>query len=441
MISAPSRLLPLNGNKLLLLAVACFLTACGTRNIQKTSTEVVPIQPPKNKTRVQEDSIVRKPEVFDIDRKNAPVTVKPKKSEGGIFNIAVILPFNLDQIPLGMYADDSTRQLAGESKNALAFYTGCQMALEHYVSDDLNANVYFLDDDNDSSTLAGLFRQKPFPSVDYIVGPLTFKNLKTASDLSRKNQIPLLSPVSNSMYITDNPFYFNAYPSLRSQYAFLMENAKKRFPGKTLEVIYDGTDSTAESIHILKEIDDTYFGKNVRYTSLRAWDDIAESMTLADTTSERVMLIYSSKDAYVKAVIAKLKGIRNDLTIFTSAPLKYTKNPGELKTPHTIYTVSPFNTESANYGSLALRYEQKAKRKPEELVILGYDIMMHLFRMLEYRQPLQDKTYNASADFNNAALQFDFRPVRDASGHVDYHDNYSMYLYKFVNGAFVISTL
>ena len=78
MISVPSRLQLLNGNKLWMIALVWVITSCGTRNIQKT--EVVPINPKKpNTTRVQEDSVTRKPEIFDIDGKNIPVLYKRSK--------------------------------------------------------------------------------------------------------------------------------------------------------------------------------------------------------------------------------------------------------------------------------------------------------------------------------------------------------------------------
>jgi ABC-type branched-subunit amino acid transport system substrate-binding protein len=445
MTLVPSRLRPSNGNRYFILLLIFLISSCATKKIAGTkNAEVIPITPKKPKNaQVQEDSIKKKTTPFDIDNGNVPSkTPKVSKNDvNSIYNVAVILPLYLDQIPLGYYADDSTKQLNTDSRTALAFYTGCQMAHEKFESSKLNMNVYFVDDKNDSATMVSLFKRKPFPNVDYIVGPATSKNLQLATDLSKRSQVPLISPVENSLYIKDNPYFFSAFPSLKTQYAYLLEKIKAKFPNKTLEVIYDGQDASAESITILKEMESDYYKSGmVKYTSLHSGDDIAEKMTIADTTSDRVILIYSSKETYVKPVIAKLKPVKNELYIFTSSVSKNIKALADTKYPHTIYTSYPFNTETPNFSALSLKFEEKSKRKPDELVAQGYDVMMHLFNMLESRQNLQDNSHSNSIDFDNTQGKFIFKPILNKSGGIDYYDNTFLYLYTFVNGTFVIST-
>lgn len=118
----------------------------------------------------------------------------------------------------------------------------------------------------------------------------------------------MISPVVNSMFIKNNPYYFNANASLKSQYSFILDKLQAAKNNKTIEIIYDGLDSTAESISNLKYIvNDVYKLSNVKYTSLRATDDVTKALTTPDTLSERLVLIYSSKDAYVKSIITKIK--------------------------------------------------------------------------------------------------------------------------------------
>ncbi|MFN8295012.1 MAG: ABC transporter substrate-binding protein [Chitinophagales bacterium] len=466
MTSVPNRLQLLNGNNLLIFFLLfASISSCASKKISSTKNmEIIEVG---DKTRkkdkdkkvdvvnidtkpvlIAEDSTVKKPVVFDLDNENqTPANQNNTSTNNTIntqkasYNVAVILPFYLDQIPLGMYVDDSTKQLSVDSKNAMEFYLGCQMARETFESEKLEANVYFLDDKNDSLSTTLLFNSKPFPHVDYMIGPVGFKNLKIVSDYAKKNQIPMISPFANSMYIKDNPYYFNANASIKNQYSFILEDIKRQFPNKTVEVIYDGQDSTAENINILKDISAKYYGYNgLKYTSLRAWDDAAKQLTQLDTTSERIILIYSSKDSYVKSLIVKLKSIKNHLQIFTSSCAKNPKALTDLKTPHSIYTVYPYSTNSPNYNVFAMKYEEKYKKKPSEIANQGYDLMLHLFNTLDKKQTLQDNTYNYTIDFDNTQTKFQFKPVLNKNGDVDYFDNTFMYLYKYVNGIFVIAT-
>jgi ABC-type branched-subunit amino acid transport system substrate-binding protein len=465
MTSVQNRLQQLSGNNLLVfLLLIASISSCASKKITSTNkVEVVSIQTKSAQVsstaeaaakKRYEDSISKLPVIFDLDNSsnqnnttntNTKPSVKNNQVANNdpnrIHNIAVMLPFFLDQISLGQYVDDSTKQLGNDSKNAMEFYLGCQMAREQFESEHLNTNVYFLDDRNDSATTASLFKMKPFPNIDYIIGPLYFKNLKTAADLAKSNQIPLISPLASSMYIKDNPYYFNATASFKSQYAFILEHAKSKFPGKTLEVIYDSKDSTAENIELLKAISEKYYGYNdVKFLSYRATDDIAKAMYQTDTTSERIILIYSNKDSYSKSVIAKLKTIKNKLHIFNSSAVRFTKSLADLKYPHAIYTVHPYNTENPNYTVLAPKYEEKHKKKTSETVNQAYDLMMYLFSMMDKNQLLTDNTYSYSANFNNTHTKFQFKPVLNKNGEVDYYDNTFLYLYKYASGSFIIVT-
>lgn len=463
MTSVLNHLQRLNGNKILIFClIISGISSCASKKISSSSNvEVVAIDTKRTETSTTsgstknryEDSVSKKPVVFDLDNNsiqnntsnyNPSTYTEPAKilntDPNRVHNIAVILPFYLDQIPLGQYADDTTKQLGADSKNAMEFYLGCQMAREKFESKQLKTNVYFLDDRNDSLTTTSLFNMKPFPNVDYIVGPLYFKNLKLASDLAKNNQIPLISPLANSMYINNNPYYFNASASLKSQYTYILETVKSKYPKKTLEVLFDAQDSTAESIDILKSIAGNYGYGEIKYTPLKLSEDVAAALRQSDTTSERVVLIYSSKDTYIKSIIAKLKPIKNHLQIFTSSCAKNIKALTDTKNPHTVYSVYPFNTDNPNYSVFAAKYEDKYKKKPSEYSNQGYDIMLYLFYLLDKNQHLQDNIFNYTADFYNTQSRFRIKPVLNKNGNVDYYDNTFLYLYKYVNGTFIIAT-
>lgn len=446
MILVQNRRRLLNGNNFILFFfLFSGISACAAKKTTSSykNAEVVEISTPKISTK--EDSIKAKAvavDIFDLEEtKPAKNTITPTTNAADkIHNIVVLLPFFLDQIPLGNYVDDSTKVLSADSKSAMDFYLGCQLARQKYDNPDLNVNVYFMDDKNDSSKIVSAFNSKPFPNVEYIVGPITGKNLKTASNLAKYNQINMISPVVNSMFIKNNPFYFNANASLKSQYSFILDNLEANKNNKTIEIIYDGLDSSAENISNLKYIvNDVYKLSNVKYISLRATDDIAKTLVTADTLSDRLVLIYSSKEPYVKSIISKLKPIKNHFLIYTSSCIKNSKGLADLKLTDEVFTVYPYNTTSPNYTQFATKFEALYQKKPTELSFQAFDIMMHLFSTIDKQQILHNNAFNYTADINNTQTKFQFKPSISKNAQIDFYDNTFMYLYKLNAGSFVLT--
>ena len=461
MTSVPNRLPLLNGNNLLIfLLILSGISSCASKKITTTQkVEVVAINTNSAKIsnstksifKNKEDSIRKKPEVFDLDNNsNKPVINTSSTSNyeqnklsvnvdpNRIYNIAVVLPFHIDQIPLGKYEDDTTKQLSADSKYAMDFYLGCQMAREKYSSENLKTNVYFLDDRNDSTAITELFARKPFPNVDFIIGPLYIKNLTVLADYAKKTQIPLLSPMVNSIYIKDNPYLFYSTASLISQYTFIIEQVKRKQTSLPVEVVFDEKDSTAESISIFKKLADKYFSYGaIKYTPLYAWSDAAKALYTSDTLSDRTVVIYSSKESYIKSIIGKLKTLKNLLQIYTSANAKNTKNLVDSKNTDAIFTVYPFNSNSINNSFFATKFEDKFKKKPTETVNQAYDLMLYLFSLIDTNKQLQDSNYNYTANKDYTQTKFLFKPILNNQNNPDYFDNVSLNLFKYTNGNFV----
>jgi len=58
--------------------------------------------------------------------------------------------------------------------------------------------------------------------------------------------------------------------------------------------------------------------------------------------------------------------------------------------------------------------------------------------MLNRKQDMNSA--NSVTDLDNVQTRFIFKPVLNKNGNTDYYDNTFLYLYKYVNGSFIIST-
>ena len=109
-----------------------------------------------------------------------------------------------------------------------------------------------------------------------------------------------------------------------------------------------------------------------------------------------------------------------------------------LKTTHFIYSVSPYNTENLNYKIFEQQYEEKYAKAPTEVAHQAYDLLLRLLNNINKNQALTDNTSSYSLDFDNTQSKFNFQPILNNQGEINYYDNTNLYLYKWVNGSFVL---
>ncbi|MCC6570926.1 MAG: hypothetical protein IT274_04820, partial [Chitinophagales bacterium] len=123
--------------------------------------------------------------------------------------------------------------------------------------------------------------------------------------------------------------------------------------------------------------------------------------------------------------------------IYTSSAAKSVKGLVDAKYPHDVFVAYPYSSGSLNYKIFATLFEEKYERRPTEIVHQAYDIMMHLFNLLDKKQAFPAAVRLPQVDFENTQSGFDFQPVYSKNGGVDYYDNSFMYLLKAENGVMV----
>lgn len=138
------------------------------------------------------------------DQKDSPA---PRKFQGteNILNIALYLP-------ISAAVTDSLKPTA-RTLSFLSFYQGALMAVDHLAKSGLKAKLYVYDTEKLVSSIETLVKKPEFLSLDLIVGPVYPEFQKIVSELSAKNKIPMVSPLSpEDKYLKSNPYYFQANP-------------------------------------------------------------------------------------------------------------------------------------------------------------------------------------------------------------------------------------
>lgn len=455
MISVQNHLQLLSGNNkivLFLLVIGMFTScAAGKKSGSSNGANVTEIVEPN----IVKDTIKKEVIPFDVieeikDSVKSEIKeeVKPITSQitpeilKDKYRISVVLPFILKQIPLsGVYVNDTTKQLLPDSKKAMDFYLGCKLAYEEISNYSKKLNVYFLDDNNNPTDLIGLLDGSIFDKSDYIIAPFDNEQVKMLAEFGKVNQKIVLSPTVNSIYITrDNPYYYSVNPTLNSQYQFILDKIKDATPNTTIEVVYSSTDSISENISLLKNIiaQNIKSGSNVniQYYDLISTTNVAQQLYSKDTISKRVVLLYSSNLNYIKPILNQMGSIKNPLDIYTNSSVRYSKNLVTTKNfKQRIYCPAAYDANNDQTKIFKQKYIDKFIKEPTELSYLGYDLMKLLFYKIDKNETLQT---NSTSIYNEFIQQdFNFVPINNTKGELQYYDNAYLNMLHFSNGAFV----
>ncbi|MFV0345555.1 MAG: LysM peptidoglycan-binding domain-containing protein [Bacteroidales bacterium] len=122
------------------------------------------------------------------------------------FNVAVFLPLNA----------------GGEDKKAddsfLRFYDGFLLALNRMQDEGMKVHTTFIDDENTPLKVKKVLEASDAKDLDLIIGPIYPETQKPASDFSKKNEIPMVSPFVNNKALSQrNALFYSTTPS-KAQY-------------------------------------------------------------------------------------------------------------------------------------------------------------------------------------------------------------------------------
>ncbi|MDO8999876.1 MAG: LysM peptidoglycan-binding domain-containing protein [Bacteroidota bacterium] len=173
----------------------------------------------KNKRKNVKEAFETATTIVSIDTSKAKVISKSFKPK---YNVALILPFKLDQtLALDMVSlAKSKSSFPFVSAYALDFYLGFKNAVDSLTTKDFEINLELYDeDDKDSLNHSQLISDLKTKQIDFIFGPLYANGFKTIAHRAKELSIPIITPITQQNKMLFN----NAYASKTnpSQYTLL----------------------------------------------------------------------------------------------------------------------------------------------------------------------------------------------------------------------------
>ncbi|MEI6277121.1 MAG: ABC transporter substrate-binding protein [Prolixibacteraceae bacterium] len=177
----------------------------------------------------------------DIPPKNTPSKElqAPVKTQGKdkTWNVGLYLP-------LTATVADSMKTSA-RSTSYLAFYQGVLMAVDQLSKAGIQVKLFVYDTEKQVSSIESLVRKPEFLSFDLLIGPVFPEMQKTISELSAKNRIPMVSPLSpEDKFAKTNPCYFQVNPVRKLRMEATADYIAKEFPKEKIIFLESETGST-----------------------------------------------------------------------------------------------------------------------------------------------------------------------------------------------------
>lgn len=152
----------------------------------------------------QAETSAREDQAVDLPVKEQAIPVKPQ-GKAKTFNIGLYLP-------ISAAVSDSLKPTA-RSLSFLAFYQGALMAVEQAEKSGIKAKLFVYDTEKENSRIESLVKKPEFLSFDLLIGPVYPEIQRLVSDLSAKNRIAMVSPLSpDDRFSKTNSSYFQVNP-------------------------------------------------------------------------------------------------------------------------------------------------------------------------------------------------------------------------------------
>ena len=355
------------------------------------------------------------------------------------FQIGVFLPFcqNLN---------DSAK-IVQRTASFLEFYSGVLLATEKITEAGMKAKLYTYDTYQDSKVVDKLVKKPEFLSLDLIIGPVYPENQKTVAELSAKNRIPMISPLSSdSRFVSTTPGYYQINPGKKLRLTGTADYIADKFAGQNIVVLNHGANYGDEKLIIDRLHQKLGTGKLRQYN---VWDGGTTGLeTLLKTGVENIFVLTEGNEANVSVAMTRLNTISKSNKITVIGLQEYTKMQSiDVEHLHNIrlHYLAPYFIDYGNpkVNSFIEKYRAAYNSEPTQYSFQGYDIALHFMASLA----MSGKSFpdlNVSPGVDLLQADYNFQKPSELGGYmnrtlyiIEYTDNYEVKSAGKILGAMV----
>lgn len=440
MISVQNRLQQLSGSKLLMILLLAFtLQSCSVFEDIFGGSKTPEPPPPIEETEEPNEELPDEEEEVvlpDIDEeKEDTIIIKDPIEVKDQVNIAVILPFQLDQL-------DQNGQFTSASESSFQVYKGIRYALENMEFEDVELNVFVFDNAKSASETEQILQQAPFPNVHAVIGPLYSSNVKLVANYAKENEIHFISPLSSVEDLaTDNEFIISANATKNTRYKLLFNYIEKEFVNPNIGIIYQPIQREITTKNELLAIaEELKMDIAERESEGRDMFSIVEQ--LLEKGRENVLLVPADDNSegamYLDRLMMYLQGISDsyDINVVGIEEWNAEKTIAPAKYPDVSFFILDryfIDDEEFDITNQIANLQSKNNGLPLDIYTLqGYDLMSYLGELITDYGTKFPKRMN-KMEFSGLQTKYDFDQFTLANNDLFIENKYINIL-QFKNG-------
>jgi ABC-type branched-subunit amino acid transport system substrate-binding protein len=316
---------------------------------------------------------------FGVTPANVPTkpsqVVPIRQSDKGYFNVAVILPFNLDKLNIA--------ERVKANQYAYDLYEGMKMAKTKLQQEGVVVNLFAYDIGNDANELLETVNNSNFSQTDLMIGPVYPEPSKIAAGYAESSKTYVILPTTMNAEALINREYTLLYrPSLERQTTRTFELAKSITSGKKVAIYYSNTrrDSTLATAYRAKAMAAGMQIVDFRKTR----EKIDSTATISSINAPNHVALFSGNDYDGAKVINMLNKRQVGAPLFasmTAFDLSRATSFGN----HQVYLIDPdfVDNNKQSVKDFQAAYFSKRNTIPSVYTMQGYDIMLFSGRLLQ----------------------------------------------------------
>lgn len=414
------------------------------RKLGLTQEEIEDLNPELKAGGLKVGMIIKVPK--DINNNSSSVYVKrsvliDKINNYKTKNLAIMLPFMLDRIDMDSIQEVQEMLRGNDIKNiSLDFHTGVLMALDSAKRLGISTKLDVYDTKRRSSVVTDIINNRDFSNYDAVIGPFMSDNFDRAAAMLRRDNVPMISPVTEASNLYNN--VFQTIPTNELKRKRIVEFVKQRDTIPSHILIISDQKHRNENNLLKQEFPgakqfysrvDKKSGKDMFYIMK---DDIEKEFR----EGLNLVFLESDNEGFVSNVTSMLTGfigfdekleIEREVVLLTSN--KSNAFDGENVSNITLSNLK-FHYPSANMpineeqpDSFVKAYQNKFYTTPNRYAIRGFDLTMDVLLRLATADDLYDASSN---DIETEYVENKFRYGKKMFG--GYY-NEAMYIVKFDN--------
>jgi LysM repeat protein len=399
----------------------------------------------------------------NINQPGRTAEITPVDNLKGTFNVALLLPFYLEENTVRTVIDSSqmvkgkkiiktsTRSeewILPESLGFLELYEGVLIAADTLRSLGLDIILHVFDIKSDTIEVTRLIESGNLRGMDLIIGPVYSYNLSLVAAYASTFQIPVISPVPlrNNTPLNNNPFLFKVNPSVEVAQEAIAKRLVDFWYSNFIFIHSDSTHTNTDidlfKNKIFRELtakipyEDLKFKEFVFYSRSNLDEDSINRLEHALSDQTKNFVIIASEDPpMISECVANLKTLAKkfDIQVMGYPAMRELDNEDwkdffdlgiELFTPFWI----DYNFRDIKNFNRSFRKKFLTEPIESSYAWEGYDLTYYFLSGLA----IHGKTFISNPDTHNPDLlitSYQFRRKAEGSG----FENQKLYLIKFTN--------